>query len=486
MPFANSESFGSSIRKLREERNIPLRKLASLVDLDQSTLSKIERNERKANINLIEKLSKIFQIDVKDLIISYLSDNIVYNLLDEEFGVDALLVAKDKINYFKNNNDFVLEFQELRKMNWDFKNETTNTSTNTIHPYPAKFIPQIPRHFIEKFSKVGETIYDPFIGSGTTAVEANILGRNALGNDINELAILISKVKTTPIDISKFRLIDNLLNHTYKEINKYYKNEKVKIVKPDIINIDAWFKDHVISELIIIKNNINILENEVIKNFCLVALSAIIINVSNQDSDTRYVRVPKKIDKYDTYLRFKRQIEKLKKAFILSNESLKNGYSFLLVADTRDKDVFQENSADLVITSPPYPNAYDYHLYHKYRLLWLDMNPLKLKKNEIGSHADYSKKNGSNEFDFMRDMEKCMFNISKILKKDKYFIIIIGDSILKGRKINNNEIIKEASIKTSFEFVAEYSRNLNLRKKSFNPVIGNIKKEKILVFKNLK
>lgn len=42
------------------------------------------------------------------------------------------------------------------------------------------------------------------------------------------------------------------------------------------------------------------------------------------------------------------------------------------------------------------------------------MDPYKLRKNEIGVHADYSKKNGPNEFDFMQDMEKCFINISKI------------------------------------------------------------------------
>src|SRR5690348_9856531 len=95
------------------------------------------------------------------------------------------------------------ELELLGSINWDFASASTNSTTNTIHPYPAKFIPQIPRHFIEQFSNPGDTVYDPFLGSGTTAVEANILGRNAIGNDVNELAILISKVKTTPIPNKK-------------------------------------------------------------------------------------------------------------------------------------------------------------------------------------------------------------------------------------------------------------------------------------------
>ena len=114
------------------------------------------------------------------------------------------------------------------------------------------------------------------------------------------------------------------------------------------------------------------------------------------------------------------------------------------------------------------------------------MNPQNLRKTEIGAHADYSKKNGSDEFDFMGDMEKCFLNTSKILKSGSYFILVIGDSILKGRNIKNNEIIKKAAQNTPFTFVTEFTRNLKLSKKSFNPKIGNIKTEKIVVFENLK
>ena len=60
------ETFGEMLRKLRETNEMPLRKLAALLDLDQSTLSKIERNERNANADLIEKVAKIFKVSKKD------------------------------------------------------------------------------------------------------------------------------------------------------------------------------------------------------------------------------------------------------------------------------------------------------------------------------------------------------------------------------------------------------------------------------------
>lgn len=95
------QTFGETIRKLREDNDMPLRKLAALLDIDQSTLSKIERNERKANADIIEKLTKIFKVAKKDLQINFLSDKVAYELLDEEFGSEALLLAEDKIEYLK-------------------------------------------------------------------------------------------------------------------------------------------------------------------------------------------------------------------------------------------------------------------------------------------------------------------------------------------------------------------------------------------------
>src|SRR5438067_1083017 len=85
----------------------------------------------------------------------------------------------------------------LRAVDWDFANVKTSYLTHGLHPYPAKYIPQIPKTLIQEFSSHGETVADIFCGSGTTLVEALLLGRNAIGVDANPLACLISEAKTT-------------------------------------------------------------------------------------------------------------------------------------------------------------------------------------------------------------------------------------------------------------------------------------------------
>lgn len=98
------ETFGEKLRTLRENKNMPLRKLAALLDIDQSTLSKIERDDRKPTHDLIDKISRNFNINKKELLITYLSDKVACELMEEEEACskDILRLAEQKISYIKN------------------------------------------------------------------------------------------------------------------------------------------------------------------------------------------------------------------------------------------------------------------------------------------------------------------------------------------------------------------------------------------------
>jgi transcriptional regulator with XRE-family HTH domain len=91
------DNIGSQIRILREESEMPLRKLAAMIDIDQSTLSKIERNERRVTIEIIDKISEIFQVNKRDLMICYYSDLIVNQIECENDYSEILQTAKSKI-----------------------------------------------------------------------------------------------------------------------------------------------------------------------------------------------------------------------------------------------------------------------------------------------------------------------------------------------------------------------------------------------------
>ena len=101
----NSKStFGAAIRAMRKERKLPLRKVAAVLDIDPSTLSKIERNERSANKVMVLQLAELFEMDSDELLVSFLSDKVANELLEEENSEEVLKVAEEKIEYLKSKN----------------------------------------------------------------------------------------------------------------------------------------------------------------------------------------------------------------------------------------------------------------------------------------------------------------------------------------------------------------------------------------------
>jgi len=101
----NLDSIGTQIRKLREAANMPLRKLAAFLDIDQSTLSKIERGERRPNSEMIKEVAKIFSADEKALLVTFYSDVVAYEIQAEKSFSEILHVAEAKIEYQRTKNN---------------------------------------------------------------------------------------------------------------------------------------------------------------------------------------------------------------------------------------------------------------------------------------------------------------------------------------------------------------------------------------------
>lgn len=97
------KTFGETVKKLREEKQLPLREVAEVLNIDTSMLGKIEKNNRKPTKQLIEKFANFFSVSNKDLLIAFLSDTVAYQVMDEEdFASEVLKVAEKKVKYLKN------------------------------------------------------------------------------------------------------------------------------------------------------------------------------------------------------------------------------------------------------------------------------------------------------------------------------------------------------------------------------------------------
>jgi len=95
------DRFGEIIRKNREKKGLLLRQLAAVIDIDTAVLSKVERGERKARREQVEKIARALDLDAKELMIEFLSEIIAYEILDEESAKDVLKVAETKVKYFR-------------------------------------------------------------------------------------------------------------------------------------------------------------------------------------------------------------------------------------------------------------------------------------------------------------------------------------------------------------------------------------------------
>jgi excisionase family DNA binding protein len=393
-----------------------------------------------------------------------------------------------------NSRCYLEAIRSLKKFDWDFKGVNTGYLTHSIHPYPAKFIPQIPKTLIRELASDGDTVLDPFCGSGTTLVEALRLECNAIGIDANPLACLISRAKTKTIDEENVEVLLALANEMasigqktnigtlplFPDMPPFPLSEKA----PDFDGINDWFDKHVIDELAFIKTKCMLLP-EHIREIALVAFSSIVVTVSRQDSDTRYVRRKKNINPGDTLQYFSRSLRNA----TMRNVELSNEINKHLSVKIYENNILsspQIEPVDLVVCSPPYPNAYSYHLYHRTRMLWLEMNQPKFKQEEIGSHRKYSSKsrNAATVETFRSELYKILLWLAQNLKANRHACFVIGNSTLKGKTIENDKLLIEIAEDIGYKVEANICRELQSTKKSFNPTIGKIKNEHIVILRN--
>lgn len=383
-------------------------------------------------------------------------------------------------------------FNTLQSIDWDFSEADTGFLTHDIHPYPAKYIPHIPSHLISQLSLRGETVWDPFGGSGTTALEAILLGRKCLSTDANPLCEIIGKAKTITLTkehedslnefYEKLLLLANSVDTLELAISSDW--EQIKLGIPDIPNIEEWFHPVVIKELAYVKFLIQHLRTEECRTVAHAAFSRIILRASYQDSETRYVRKPKdvkigfvcklmandmsaiiiKIRQTGTLLQFRQPTFK---TFDLRKS----------IADT-----VLPNSVDLVVTSPPYPNANDYHLYHRFRLFWLGYDPRDLSKVEIGSHLRHQKeKNGMDNYIY--EMTQGLSNCYDALRPGRFAVLVVGDAIFEGKLIDTANELGIAAKKLGYEVLGAIKRNIHKTKRSFISPARRARDEKLLVLR---
>jgi hypothetical protein len=368
----------------------------------------------------------------------------------------------------------------LDNLDWNFADVAVDRGIHAIHPYPAKFIGSIPRQLIELYYPGDSSVVlDPFSGSGTTLVEAISSGVEAWGIDLHPLACLIARVKTRPLGADLTIAAEAVIQRGRARM------AAGDVAVPDIPNVDHWFKPDIQRALATLLKEIDSVASLPHKEALQVALSSIVVRVSNQESDTRYAAIDKSVNADDVFSSFERAARNIANSISSFRDSLFSNFG---KATVLNQDILEVSPNDLprniglVITSPPYPNAYEYWLYHKYRMFWLGMNPIAVKEREIGARPHYFKRKHVDERDFERQMGVCFHLLSQVMLPGAKACFLVGRSIIHGREIDNTTLLIRAARPHGFDVHDVVERDIPPRRKSFNPSHGKITREHLIVF----
>ena len=358
---------------------------------------------------------------------------------------------------------------------WSFSDKTikdTSYVTHGYYTYPAKFIPQLAQRLIKENSSEGDIVIDPFMGSGTTVIEAIVNSRIGIGTDINEIANLLAKVKTTPIDNlilteEYCKLEKDLTKRLNGQFANSLRNALLKI--PDNERIDYWFLPEQKEKLAIILPRILEIETVDVKDFFLVTFAQILKSSSIwlQKSVKPTRDLNKKI--YNPIELFFAQSKKMIKKHgefnkILKSEIRENIDVFRNVQCSDSRNLPCENEkATLIVTSPPYVTSYEYADLHQLPSLWFGFmkelpefrqkfigssyktrENIDLKSKLANDIVNNLKNKKQNEVkNYFADMLETFEETKRVLKSGGRACIVIGNTEFQGVKILNAEVFQQ-------------------------------------------
>lgn len=377
---------------------------------------------------------------------------------------------------------------KYRDESWDFRTANTKQHVHCFHQYPAMMIPQVAGKILDEFGFGSKLLFDPYCGTGTSLVEANLRSISAIGTDINPLARLIAKVKTTILSLS---LLDNYL----KDFNNFIFSVELGALKinpqiPNFKNIDYWFKRETQIPLAIIKNYIDTIENQDIQDFFKVAFSETVREVSlTKNSEFKLYRMSQKqIEKFKPDV-FGIILQKLlrNRNGLAEYISIKKNKSYSIVCDFDTvlgipENILPPESVDIVVTSPPYGDSRTTVAYGQFSRLanqWLGFEQMnEVDKRAMGGKVcrefkrfdcepiddalnAIAQKDDKRVFDvlsFYSDYEESIKNVSKVVKRNGYVAYVVGNRKVKGVQILNDEITREFFERCGFKHIKTIMR----------------------------
>lgn len=395
---------------------------------------------------------------------------------------------------------------------WDFKEANTKYQTHGLLYYPARMIPQIARRLLLRYSAPGDLVLDPFVGSGTTLVEARLNGRNSIGIDINPFSVLLTKVKSTPV-LEDFKIEETLA--AMQSLKSTFREEEYQDFYPKLNNVnewmEKWFPSSVIADLLITKSIIldpDHFPNENVRNFFKIVFSRMVLEVfkGKYDGSSTHLDKRKKEFTSDFFQLFSKHLNEGARVIKELSNNIMPSSCKIYHADFLEFD--QPQAIDLILTSPPYGeerNTIGYSRWTKFPLYWLDFTQsdvLSFKKMTLGGQKKSELEIESRTLKqkirilsmkkikhfgavtaFFYDYGQSLKKMAHVLETGKYCCIVIGNRRVAGEYFPMDTITIELA-SPQFDLHALHHRNIPSKTIPWQGISGKtMKKENIIVLR---
>jgi hypothetical protein len=298
---------------------------------------------------------------------------------------------------------------------------------HSLHPYLGKFVPQLVEVFLNRYFSPGACIYDPFVGSGTTLVEANVFGADAVGCDISAFNCLLSHVKTARYSLGELELIlRGALEHARRHVDAEPPGATAWL--------SQWYAPRALAELLAYRAAAERLAPPS-RDVARVVLSRAARSARlTTHFDLDFPRSPITGPYYcNKHKRECRPVEEAWKFLVrYSADTVRRLREFAALRRGRDVTVLHADSRTVrlpgsptgVITSPPYPGLIDYHEQHRYAYELLGL--IDRRDEEIGAAASGRSRSALRSYiDAMTDV---FDNTASQLPRDAWVLIVVNDS----------------------------------------------------------
>ena len=322
--------------------------------------------------------------------------------------------------------------QKINPDDWSGSCLTTESTLHQLSPYIGKIKSIFARKLITTYTKPGDTILDPFAGSGTMAFESLIAERHAIANDMNPYALTLIKAKMFPpnsleeaIERAEYYItscahqIDKIdLEETPEWVKQFYHKDTLK----EIISLSQLLRDN--DEFFLLACLLGILHHER-PGFLSYPASHLVPYLRTKKYPPE--EYPEMYAYRDVESRLIKKIKRAYRRFPTINSTLQK----TCFEKDAEQLTFAKNSIDAVISSPPYMNALDYARDNRLRLWLLGENDYK----------KYDNKSPRNLKDFKNMMENVMKNLYPALKLNSCCIFVLGDINRSKKSINTASAI---------------------------------------------